>query len=204
MNILPKLAIIVTLAVATFSSCSKNNDLDYEKALEEQRIQDSINNARIQKLLKEQAPAIKAFADANLVNAKLDTATGIWYQLILAGDDASYTYKVMNNLLVAPIITAKYKGTLLDGTVFDQSPTDKDFTSSLNNVIGAWQLAFFPKTITFNGNNYKIGGLTASGLKKGGKIKFVTPSPWAYDAKASDKIPANSPLYFELEVVDLK
>ncbi|GHE23844.1 FKBP-type peptidyl-prolyl cis-trans isomerase [Sphingobacterium griseoflavum] len=203
MKILIKLTFAL-IAIATFSSCSKNSDLDYQKVLEEQRIKDSINNARIEKILKEQAPTVKAFADQNMVDAKLDTATGIWFQVITEGDEASYTYKVLNNSLIYPTITAKYKGTLLNGTVFDQSEAGKDFTFPLMNVIGAWQLAFFPKAITFNGNTYKIGGLTTSGLKKGAKIKIVTPSPWAYDARDSEKIPANSPLYFELEVVDIK
>ncbi|KGE15185.1 FKBP-type peptidyl-prolyl cis-trans isomerase [Sphingobacterium deserti] len=204
MKIIPKLLLIVTVAVATFSSCSKSNELDFERAREEQRIQDSINRVRIERIVKEQAPAVKAFADKNLLDAKLDTATGIWFQLIQAGDEASYTYKVLNNQLVAPTITAKYKGTLLDGTIFDATEGDKSFVSPLNNVIGAWQLAFLPKTIRFNGEDYKVGGLTANGLKKGAKIKIVTPSPWAYDEQASAKIPANSPLYFEFDVVDVK
>ncbi|MGO3306332.1 MAG: FKBP-type peptidyl-prolyl cis-trans isomerase [Sphingobacterium sp.] len=48
-----------------------------------------------------------------------------------------------------------------------------------------------------------MAGLTTEGLRKGSVIKFVTPSPWAYDAKELEKIPANSPLYFEMEVVDI-
>jgi FKBP-type peptidyl-prolyl cis-trans isomerase FkpA len=195
------LAIIIALA-----SCSKSDD--FSKLAEEQRIKDSIENARIQNLLKEQAPQLKSFAIKNFTNPKLDTATGIWYDLIAEGDDASYTYQFYSNgTLIFPTVVTKYKVNLLNGadkgTLVDESKEGSPATFTLNGVISAWKIAFFPKKMSFQGREANIGGLTAKGLKKGGKIKFVAPSPFGYDQVAKDKVPANSPLYSEIEVVSI-
>ncbi|WDF68255.1 FKBP-type peptidyl-prolyl cis-trans isomerase [Sphingobacterium oryzagri] len=194
----------VVVAAVAFSSCSSGNDYDFERALEEQRIKDSLNNVRIRGIIAEQAGAVKTFADQNLTNAKLDTASGIWYQVVQAGDENSYTYEVTPGGISAPTVEVKYKGTLLNGTVFDETAVGKTAQLPLAQLVQAWRYAFWPKTLRFNGVTYQLGGLTPTGLKKGSIIKFVTPSPWAYDTRSSEKIPANSPLYFEIEVVNLR
>ncbi|MFD1768601.1 FKBP-type peptidyl-prolyl cis-trans isomerase [Sphingobacterium suaedae] len=210
MKKLTTLLVVIALAILGFSACSKSDDYDYQKALEEQRIKDSIDNVRKMKLVTEQAAALKAFADEHMPGATLDDSTGIWLQINAPGDNNSYGYKVdARGYIIAPKITVKYKGTLLDGTVFDQTETDKTAEFSLGGVIAAWQWAFLPANIRFNGNDYPTSGLTVNGLKKGAKFKIVTPSPWAYDTQAKSKegkviIPANSPLFFEIEVIDIK
>ena len=40
-------------------------------------------------------------------------------------------------------------------------------------------------------------------IGKGGHIRLVTPSKYGYGSRASSKIPANSPLFFDIEVVDV-
>jgi FKBP-type peptidyl-prolyl cis-trans isomerase FkpA len=70
-------------------------------------------------------------------------------------------------------------------------------------LIPAWPIAFRPKTIVFNGRTHHTG-LVEGGLKKGHKIRFVAPSPYCYDTRASDKVPANSPLVFTIEVQDIR
>jgi FKBP-type peptidyl-prolyl cis-trans isomerase len=77
-----------------------------------------------------------------------------------------------------------YKGYLFsDGTIFDQT-TDSPRSFPLNRLIQGWQI-----------------GLPL--LKTGGKIKLVIPSHLAYSIRTrSPKIPPNSTLVFEIEVVD--
>ncbi len=204
----------IALVAIAFTSC-KSNDFDFEKANEEQRIKDSIELARIDKVIAEQAPELEAFAKAKFDNPVFDDSTGIWFDLVLPGDDNSYNYTVNNFGIVAPAISVVYKGTLLNDKVFDKTELNeqgqdipRDF--NLAEVVKAWQWAFLPKSFKANGQEVKTVGITAKGLKKGSKIRFVTPSPWAYDkASRKDKdgvesIPANSPLYFEIEVKSIK
>lgn len=191
-------------SLVILASCNKD-DFDYEAAQKEQKRLDSIENARVKGLIQSQAASLKTFADQNMPGASLVDSLGIWFIVDAPGQENSYTYSINNfGQIVAPNVTVKYKGTLLNGTVFDKTDDDKTASFSLANVIPAWQIAFLPKSITFNGTTVPITGLTNTGLKKGSKIRFVTSSPYAYDTKATGSIPANSPLYFEIEVVDIK
>jgi FKBP-type peptidyl-prolyl cis-trans isomerase FkpA len=77
-----------------------------------------------------------------------------------------------------------YKGTLLDGTVFEQTqqPSPVDLSSMLPGF---------------------VDGVTKVG--RGGHIIFRIPSQLAYgDQARGDKIPANSTLIFDLTVSDFK
>jgi FKBP-type peptidyl-prolyl cis-trans isomerase FkpA len=83
-------------------------------------------------------------------------------------------------------VIAYYKGYLFnDGAVFDQTK-DKPATFPLNRLIRGWQI-----------------GVPL--CKVGGKIKLIIPSNLAYSIRTrSAKIPPNSILVFEIEVVDAK
>ena len=196
------------LIFGLFLGLSACNNTDFDQLQAEQNRQDSLERARIQKLLDEQAPLLEAYVHTQgWTNAILNKDRGIWYEVLNVGTNDSYAYKINYNgtvpALVYPNIEVMYKGELLDGTPFDETADGKTATLSLNRVLLAWQLAFFPKSIYGNGQNNSVGGLTEKGLQKGAKIRFVTPSPWAYDAEVQDKIPANSPLVFEIEVVNI-
>lgn len=191
-------------------SCNKDS-FDYEAAQKEQQRRDSIENERVKGLIQKQATDLSTFAEKHMSGATLVDTLGIWFVVDAPAQEDSYSYRPHpSGGILAPEVTVKYKGTLLDGTVFDQTETDKTATFSIAKTIKAWQFAFLPKEITYNGNKYPLVGLTSTGLKKGSKIRFVTSSPWAYDGQEiKDKagkttIPANSPLYFEIEVIDIK
>jgi FKBP-type peptidyl-prolyl cis-trans isomerase FkpA len=78
----------------------------------------------------------------------------------------------------------KYKGYRLDGKVFDQSVNGISF--GLTQVITGWTL-----------------GLQK--FKKGAVGKLIIPSPFAYGTSgAGADIPANTPLVFDIELVDFK
>ena len=84
----------------------------------------------------------------------------------------------------ASYVTVKYSGNLVDGTVFDAS-TNSGVTFGLNQVIKGWQ----------EGIPY---------FKKGGKGFLLIPSALGYGNQATGKIPANSVLVFEIELLDVK
>lgn len=218
MNKLSKLLLLFVVAAVSVISCSKSDDNDADWA-EEQRRRDSINNARIEALLEEQAPILEAFTEEHIPGAVLDDSTGIWFKIHEPGEDGSYTAWLapgsMGGLALArPTVEVKYIGKLLTGDVFDETSADdpEDETRSFQigndnmgrGLIAAWNLAFYPKEVRLNGNDYKIGGLTEKGLQKGSIIEFVAPSPYCYDNAVSENIPADSPLHFYIEVVDIK
>ncbi|MEN2895940.1 putative FKBP-type peptidyl-prolyl cis-trans isomerase [Mannheimia haemolytica] len=79
-----------------------------------------------------------------------------------------------------------YKGTLTDGTVFDSSyDRGEPIEFQLNQLIPGW-IEAIPM------------------LKKGGKMEIVVPPALAYGDRAAGKIPANSTLKFEIELLDFK
>jgi peptidylprolyl isomerase len=85
-------------------------------------------------------------------------------------------------------IAVHYVGTLEDGTKFDSS-VDRgkpiDFKLGVGQVIKGWD-----------------EGLTD--VKVGGKRKLIIPAELGYGNRAAGKIPANSTLIFEVELVAVK
>lgn len=144
-------------------------------------------------------PIIREYVETHYPEATLHNESGIWYILHSEGDDNSYTYRFLNaaGVIEAPAIRANYKGKLLDGTVFDEHESNAGLEFHLDRMIEAWQRAFIPAVI----GDTKTIGLTAKGLKKGSKITIITPSIWAYRNYKIDKIPVNSPLVFDIEVI---
>lgn len=83
-------------------------------------------------------------------------------------------------------VVVNYKGTLVDGTEFDNSYTrGEPLSFRLDGVIPGW-----------------TEGLKL--VKKGGKIKLVIPPELAYEKTGVPGIPANSTLVFEVELLDVK
>ncbi len=89
-------------------------------------------------------------------------------------------------VMLTDTVVVHYKGSLLsDGTVFDQTK-DKPATFPLNRLIRGWHI-----------------GVPL--CQVGGKIKIVIPSALAYSIRTrSPKIPPNSILVFEVEVLETK
>ncbi|MBX2951658.1 MAG: FKBP-type peptidyl-prolyl cis-trans isomerase [Leadbetterella sp.] len=83
-------------------------------------------------------------------------------------------------------VKVKYVGKFIDGLEFDSSKGDE----TLNVVVGShrvipgWEIAL--KT-----------------MKKGGKSTVIIPSPMGYGEQGAGPIKPNSPLVFDLEVVDV-
>lgn len=118
-------------------------------------------------------------ADKGLTSVAKSTSTGLYY--IIEKPGAAYHPNINSTVRVM------YKGYLLDGTIFDQSTYSSgnpaDFTLS-SGIISGWK-----------------EGMQLVGV--GGKIKLIIPSALGYGSVASTKIPANSVLVFDIEVVDI-
>lgn len=106
------------------------------------------------------------------------TASGLLYKIEKAGEGESPK--------ATDTVKVHYKGTLPDGTVFDSSyDRGEPIEFQLNQLIPAWVEAI-PM------------------LKKGGKMEIVLPPQLGYGDRPAGKIPANSTLKFEIELLDFK
>lgn len=118
----------------------------------------------------------KAVAESKI--AALQTKDDVLYTILKTGTG--------KEIKVSDTVTAYYKGYLFpDGIVFDQTK-DKPAIFPLKRLIRGWQIA-------------------VPLCRVGGKIKVVIPSGQAYSIRTrAAKIPPNSILVFEIEIVDVK
>lgn len=100
---------------------------------------------------------------------------GVFYKVLSAGTGAKIT---LDDTLVV-----QYKGSLLNGFVFDQTK-DKPATFPLKRLIRGWQYAL-------PGNNV------------GSKVRLLIPSRLAYGIRNLGDIPPNSILVFDIEVLEI-
>ena len=169
-------------------------DVDYGevlRGLKDAEKKKDVDSASAQKVLQRAIEAMhKKEAAENLAketeflekNAKNDgvktTESGLQYEVLTEGTGA------------APVLTdtvkVHYKGTLLDGSVFDSSyDRGNPVEFPLEAVIPGW-----------------TEGLQL--MKVGSKYKFYIPSKIAYGERGvSQVIPPNSTLIFEVELLDI-
>ena len=114
----------------------------------------------------------KEFFAKNALKANVDTTvSGLQYTIIAEG--AEYKVQPQDTVLV------NYKGTLLDGTVFDQNDST-EFVA--NQVIRGWTEGL---------------GL----LGEGGKATLYIPAELGYGARGTGAIKPNSALIFDVEII---
>ena len=116
---------------------------------------------------------IQNYLTTNKLTATKDPS-GLYYNIIVTGTG--------NNPTSSSTIEVKYKGTLINGTVFDQN---SDFTYALASLIKGWQIGIML-------------------MKKGGKATFYIPSALGYGSTDTGPIPANSVLIFDIELINIK
>jgi FKBP-type peptidyl-prolyl cis-trans isomerase len=110
----------------------------------------------------------------------ITTASGLKYQVLKKGT-GTVSPKATDT------VNVHYHGTLMDGTIFDSSvERGQPISFPLNGVIPGW-----------------TEGVQL--MKVGDKFKFEIPPNLAYGANSpSPKIPANSTLVFEVELLGIQ
>ena len=104
-----------------------------------------------------------------------ETESGLQYKIIEAGSDVKPEPQ--------DTVWVKYKGTLIDGNVFDETPEDADpVRFTLNSVVAGW-----------------TEGLQLVG--EGGSIELFVPAPLAYGEQGRPGIDPNSTLIFSVDLV---
>ena len=128
----------------------------------------------------DEAATLEAYNTSHGITA-VKHYTGLYYQIITPGGAAKPTTK--NTIFVA------YKGSKLDGTVFDSTNNPGTTGFNLASLIEGWQV-----------------GVPLIG--KGGKILLTIPSGMAYgclgqaSAIPAKNIPPNTPIFFEIVLAD--
>lgn len=159
---------------------SKMNDAVFGQQL--QLLQNTLGEAaqaEIDKTAIENAKAGDEFR-ANYAKQKgvKSTKSGILYRIEREGSGS----------VVKPsdIVKVNYKGTLINGKVFDSSyERGQPIEFRLDNLIPGW-----------------IEGIPL--IKDGGKIELVIPPELAYGKNGSSSIPPNSTLIFDIELLGHK
>lgn len=153
---------------------------DQQKAMQEMQVRME-QHAKDQ--IKKDDALLQDYAKKNNLTVQKDSS-GVYYVITQPGTGPKPK--------TGQTVSVKYKGQLLDGKVFDSSekaPNNGkpiDFAIGVGQVIPGWD-----KAIPL--------------LPKGSKATLLIPSPLAYGQRgAGSDIPADAPLRFDVELVDVK
>ncbi|MEM6965493.1 MAG: FKBP-type peptidyl-prolyl cis-trans isomerase [Bacteroidota bacterium] len=178
--------IIFILFIITFTACeweasSNQANLGLAKKLSEEEVINNTMNDFIGDP-KSQAEKDRNIILNHIIDHQLDmqsTEDGIYYQIIRVGTG--------NRPTLEDVIATNYRGTFLDGKVFDSKmDRAKPFTYPLRRMNDGWKKAL-PL------------------MKAGSKGLFIIPSELCYGAEGfGDLIPPNAILKFEIELLGIK
>lgn len=121
-----------------------------------------------------EASAMAAYCTAHGLNCTVDS-NGIYYQVIDQGSGITPN--------ATSVITVTYTASSLDGSLIEDETTTP-VTATLNQFIEGWRIA-----IPY--------------IQKGGHIKMIIPSSLAYGCTGTNSIPPNSPLYYDVVLVNV-
>lgn len=173
-----KLSLLLFAAVGLLAGCV-SDDENLQIILERDLVQ-------IEKYVNENPiPSVKEL---------VDNGTGIriyWTSVSNSGKKAA----------VGDTVSVNYTGKLLNNFVFD---TSIESVARANNI--------FSQNRKYEPLRYPIGfGFTIPGfefgilqMEQGDKATIIMPSLYGYGSEATGSIPANSPLIFELDLLEVK
>lgn len=134
--------------------------------------------------LEEDIVTIEEYLTANQINAQMDTATGVFYQIHQEGPG----YKAYQNVE----IDIHYQGETLDGVEYVNT-----FEGDPKSIIIGDETTYL-STMT---NGLMIG---LSLIQEGDSATIYVPSPWGYQDQGYQNVPANSILRYNIKLVDIK
>jgi FKBP-type peptidyl-prolyl cis-trans isomerase len=160
--------IILSLFFAAACLDPYNEDYEeYQQKMEEQRKQ-------IYEQYQADSILILEYLNENDSLAIFDEESGIFYNILKPGEEP-FPSRYSS-------IEVKYKGMLLDGTVFDQTENNETTRLLLNQLISGWQI-----------------GVPKIGMD--GRIILYLPSFFGFGTTEHEEIPANSVLIFDIELI---
>lgn len=159
-----------------------------EPKLSEEVIREAFDKIREEQMAKQKekeesaSKEGKAFLDENAKKEGVTTLeSGLQYEIISQSEGETPKPKATD------VVKVHYHGTLVDGTVFDSSvERDSPAEFMVSGVIAGWVEAL-------------------QLMEVGDKWKLYIPADLAYGSRSpSPKIPANSALIFEVELLEIK
>lgn len=108
------------------------------------------------------------------------------------------------------LITAHYTGTLTDGSEFDSSHSRGQAFETVigtGRVIKGWDLGMLGSEIgkkLLDRWGLELELPDVEPMKIGGKRRLIVPAYLGYGERAVGKIPPNSDLVFEIDLIDVK
>jgi FKBP-type peptidyl-prolyl cis-trans isomerase FkpA len=148
-----KRLLFAMLIIAAISGCSKKNTCDY-------------NECAI-KAPDSEIQAVQSYLASKGITDAVQHCSGMFYVVINSGSG--------NHPSACSQVNVTYKGTLTNGSTFDQGTT----TLGLDQVITGWR-----------------NGIPKVGV--GGVIRLYIPPTLGYGSQANGPIPANSILVFDV------
>ena len=96
------------------------------------------------------------------------------------------------------LIVTEYTGKLEDGTVFDSSISRGrafECVIGTGRVIKGWDMGVLV---------FRTDDVVVAPMQVGGKRQLIVPAHLAYGERTVGKIPPNSTLYFEIELLEVR
>jgi FKBP-type peptidyl-prolyl cis-trans isomerase FkpA len=141
------------------------------------KVEPFANERRARATVREKAASAAYLAKASAETGAVKTDTGLVYKDITAGTGASPT--------AADTVKVHYRGTLINGTVFDSSyERNEPAVFPLGGVVRCWTEG-------------------VQRMKVGGKARLVCPSDLAYGDQGRPSIPGGAALVFEVELLEI-
>lgn len=172
--------LFLSLTLLTLMACNQeqpaNNKETQQEASKAKPATQTTTVNPIQKQSEIDLELIKQYLSKKGIDAQV-TPSGLYYRIIKEGDKNKMPTASSN-------VRTNYKGMLLNGQVFDQSPEGKPISFSLDQVIPGW-----------------TEGIQLVG--EGGTIQLIVPSRLAYGPRRISVIPPNSVLVFDVDLLEV-
>ncbi|TGE07563.1 FKBP-type peptidyl-prolyl cis-trans isomerase [Hymenobacter fodinae] len=178
-TLLLRLAALLLVAAPVLSGCDSKGSIakQTEKLIEQQKAADEAT--------------IQAYLTRHNINGSNYTRTADGLYLINVKEGASSEPLIVAGKRVTTVYVGKYIGEANDGQEFDNSSNNRtacgclNFTVGANSVIQGWEKAVLT-------------------MRKGDRKLLLVPSNLAYGQAGNTSIAPNTPLLFDMEIIDVK